>query len=381
LIQLTEPCFDAEEERAVAAVIRSGWVTQGPRVAEFEQRFAEGVGAAQGVAVTSATTALFLSMHSLGIGPGDEVIVPSATFIASVNVVVHLGATPVLVDVLPDTYNLDPEGVAEAIGPRTRAVMVVHQLGQPADLDAIQAIAEEHRIHVVEDAACAVGSRYRGRYIGSSQNLCCFSFHPRKVMVTGEGGMITTSDSDVAQRLRRLRHQGMGVSDAERHRSGSAAPESYDEVGYNFRMTDLQAAIGIVQLGKLESFVERRRALAARYDAALADGPLVPPRVPQWAHWNYQSYPVRWRDATRERRDALLDELMRRGVSCRRGLMAVHREAPYRRTGLARVVGSLEKSEAVDAQTLVLPIYPRLSDADQDRVIEAIHSSIVAVGE
>ena len=377
MIQLARPYFDTAEEAAVVEVLRSGWVTQGPRVAEFEERFAEAVGASEAVAVTSGTTALFLSLHALGIGPGDEVIVPSLTFIASVNAIVHVGAKPVFVDIDPATYNADPERVAHAVGPRTRAVMVVHQVGQPADLDAIEAIARSRGLRVVEDAACAVGSRYKGRRIGDSANLCCFSFHPRKVLVTGEGGMITTRDPALAERLRRIRHQGMSIPDIERHRGRNSAPETYDEVGYNFRMTDLQAAVGIAQLAKLSRFVECRRALAARYDAALAASPaLVAPYVPQWAECNYQSYIVRWCGASSERRNVLLDGLMRRGVSCRRGLMAVHLEAAHRS---ARIAGTLRESEVADAETLVLPIYPGLSDEDQDRVIEALRAGVEAV--
>ena len=378
MIQLAKPCFDGAEEAAVVDVLRTGWVTQGPRVAEFEERFAEVVGAREAVAVTSGTTALFLSLHALGIGPGDEVIVPSLTFIASVNVIVHVGATPVFVDVDPATYNLDPERVAGAVGPQTRAVMVIHQVGQPADLEAIEDIARRSELHIVEDAACAVGSRNKGRRIGDSANLCGFSFHPRKVLVIGEGGMITTHDPALGERLRRIRQQGMSISDVERHRARSSAPERYDEVGYNFRMTDLQAAVGIAQLSKLSRFLQQRRALAIRYDEALAASPaFVAPHVPEWAECNYQSYIVRWRGASRERRDQLLAEMMRRGVSCRRGLMAVHLEVAYRG---ARIAGTLHESEVADAETLVLPIYPELSDADQDRVIEALRASAEAVG-
>jgi dTDP-4-amino-4,6-dideoxygalactose transaminase len=354
-IPVAKPCFDAEEERLVLEVLRSRWVTQGPRVEEFERRFAEAVGAAEAVAVSSCTSALFLALHVLGIGPGDEVVVPSLSFIASANAIVHAGATPVFADVERRTYNLDPRAVAAAIGPRTRAILVVHQLGLPADLARLEAVARERGVAVVEDAACAVGSKLDGRPIGSSANLACFSFHPRKILVTGEGGMIVTRDAQLAARLRRLRHQGMSVSDLERHRSQQPLPETYPEIGYNFRLSDLHAALGIAQLAKLAGFLARRRQLAARYDAALAELPGVEaPFAPPGAEPSHQSYIVRLRDADAARRNFVLGELQRRGVSTRRGLMASHLEPCH---AGARVGGPLPETELAAAQTLLLPIF------------------------
>lgn len=377
-IPLARPSFDADEERRIRKVLRSGWVTQGPRVAEFEERFAATVGADCAVATSSCTTALHLSLRALGLGPGDEVIAPAATYIATINSIVHAGATPVLVDVDPRTYNLDPSCLEAAISPRTRAVMVVHQLGLPADLDAIDAIATRHELLVVEDAACALGAHYRGRPVGSSGRLVCFSFHPRKVIVTGEGGMITTGDARQAARLRRLRHQGMSMTDFERHRADRVVTEVYDEIGYNFRMSDLHAAIGLAQLDKLERLLARRRRLAARYDAAFASDPRIdPPFVPDYAEASYQSYIVRFPALDARRRDALLDAMRQRGVATRRGLMAVHREPAHRGT---TVRGSLENSEAVDDGTAVLPIHGELSDDDQDYVIEMLRASLDALG-
>lgn len=373
-VPLAKPCFDAAEERAIVEVLRSGWVTQGPRVEEFERRFAERVGAAQAVAVSSGTAALFLSLHALGIGPGDEVLVPSLSFIASANAIVHCGATPVFVDVDPTTYNLDPQQLEGALSPRTRAVLVVHQLGLPADLDALEASARRAGIQLVEDAACAVGSRYRGRPIGGSGRAVCFSFHPRKVLVTGEGGLITTQDAELAVRLRRLRHQGMSVSDLDRHLAEHAIVESYPEVGWNFRLSDLHAAVGIAQLAKLDELLARRRAIAARYAAALgSDARVEPPFVPGWAEPNHQSYIVRLRGSSAAQRDALLEAMRRRGVATRRGLMAAHLEPCHRG---ARVHGSLVHTEAAAAQTLVLPIYAELDEADQRYVIEQLFDAL-----
>jgi perosamine synthetase len=374
VIPLAAPSFGAEEERALVETLRSGWVTQGPRVAEFERRFAERVGAREAVAVSSCTTALFLSLHVLGIGPGDEVVVPSLSFIASANAIVHCGGTPVFADVDPATLNLAPASVEEALSPRTRAILVVHQLGLPADLDPIEACARRVGVPIVEDAACAVGSRYRGRPVGGSGHLACFSFHPRKVLVTGEGGIITTSDPELAARLRRLRHQGMSVSDLERHRADRTSIESYEEIGYNFRLSDLHAAVGIVQLGRLDELLRRRRAIAARYGAALRQSAVVElPACPPWAEPNHQSYAVRLRGASRAERDAFLEAMRRRGVATRRGVMAAHLEPCYRG---ARVGGPLVHTEQAAAQTVCLPMYADLVERDQERVIESVFDAV-----
>jgi dTDP-4-amino-4,6-dideoxygalactose transaminase len=368
------PCFGRAEEEQVVAALRSGWVAQGPRVAEFESEVAKRVGAREAVAVSSGTTALFLTLHSLGIGPGDEVIVPSLSFIASANSVVHTGATPVFVDVDPRSFNLDPDEVVRAITPRTRVVMVVHQLGLPADLDRLEAIARKGGIAIVEDAACALGSRYRGRAIGGGTAPTCFSFHPRKVISTGEGGMITLDDSELAARLRRLRHQGMSVSDLERHRADRLIIEDYPEVGYNFRLSDLQAAVGIAQLAKLDDFVERRRAIASRYDDAFSSASEIEePFVPDFATPNYQSYVVRLPQASCSQRDQLIALLRERGIVTRPGVMATHREPCYRG---AHCVGPLEQTAAVSDQTVSLPMYPDLADDEQGYVAEQVLDAV-----
>jgi dTDP-4-amino-4,6-dideoxygalactose transaminase len=373
-IPVAKPSFDEEEEQLVRDVLRSGWVAQGPRVEEFEERFAALVGSDEAVAVSSGTAALFLALHALGIGPGAEVIVPSLTFIATANPIVHLGAVPVFVDVDPRTYNLDPDAVEAAVTPRTRAIITVHQLGMPADLDRLNDIAGRHSLLHLEDAACALGSFYKGRPIGGSGNVAAFSFHPRKVVVTGEGGMITTNDPGLATRLRRLRHQGMSVSDVERHRADRVINEDYPEIGYNFRLSDLHAALGLAQLRKLDSFVRRRRALAARYDDALREiGGIDPPFEPDFARTNYQSYIVRLRGADAEQRNRVLNEMHRRGVATRRGLMAVHREVCY---AGARISGSLRHTEAATDQTMILPLYFGLSDDEQGYVLDTFRAVV-----
>src|SRR5215216_1539801 len=274
-IAFGRPFFGEEEEQAAAATIRSGWVVGGPRLAQFEQRFAELCGATHAVGTSSWTTGAFLVLKALGIGQGDEVIVPSLTFIASVNVIGHTGASPVFVDIDPRTYNLDPRHVAGKIGSRTKGILPVDQLGLPCEIDAIMELAARHGLFVLQDAACAIGSRFRDRIIGGIAPVTVFSLHARKVLTTGEGGMILTNDEELARRLRRLRHQGMSLTDFERHAANPTTFESYPEIGYNFRMTDIHAAVGLCQLDRLEDLLKRRRDVAMRYATALSNHPFI----------------------------------------------------------------------------------------------------------
>jgi perosamine synthetase len=369
-VPLARPSFDRSELELVAEVLRSGWVTQGPKVVEFERAFAAWIGAREAVAVSNATAALFLSLHAQGIGPGAEVLVPSLSFIATANCVVHAGATPVFVDVEPRTFNIDPDCIERAIGPATRAIVAVDQLGMPCEMERILEIASRHRLIVVEDAACAAGSRVNGRPLGAGKHATCFSFHPRKVLVTGEGGMITTDDAELAAMLRLLRHQGMSVSDLDRHRSQSMVIEEYPLVGYNFRLPDVLAALGIAQLAKLPEFLAARRAAAAHYDAALADLEYLElPAPPPGVEYNYQSYMVRLRGVDRTARNRVMDLLQRRGIATRRGLMAIHREACY--SGAHRA-DALEHTEQATDQTLLLPMHAELTRDDLDYVVREL---------
>lgn len=277
-IPVARPSLGREEENAVVEVLRSGWVSQGPRVAEFESKFAEYVGAPHAVAVSSCTTALHLALVAADIKAGDEVLCPSLSFIATANAIVHVGAIPVFVDIDVSTYNIDPDCIESAITPRTRAILAVHQIGLPAPLKEIGEIASRHGLMVIEDAACAIGSEYQGKRVGLPySSMACFSFHPRKILTTGEGGMITTAREELATRLRKLRQHAMTVSDVARHSSSRVMIESYDEVGYNYRMTDLQAAIGMVQLRRLEEMLPKRRRLAERYSSRLSSVPGLAP--------------------------------------------------------------------------------------------------------
>jgi dTDP-4-amino-4,6-dideoxygalactose transaminase len=366
------PWLGEEEAQAAAAAVASGWVAQGPRVARFEAAFAEALGAGHAVAVSSCTTALHLALIAAGIGPGDEAMAPSLSFIATMNAARYVGAEPVFADVDAATLNLVPDTIAPRLTGRTRAVIVADQAGVPADLDAIRALCEPRGIAVIEDAACAAGAVYRGRPAGATAALATFSFHPRKLLTTGEGGMIVTPDGDVAARLRRLREHGMNVGAAERHASQQPVIERYLEVGYNYRMTDVQAAIGLVQLGKLGRQIERRRELAARYQQLLSGIPgLVTIRDPGYGTTNYQSFWVMLPDGFPVSRDDLLRMLADAGVSARRGIMAAHLEPAY--AGVP--CPPLPVTERVTAGSLILPLFHEMTEEEQDLVVSVIHAA------
>ena len=363
------PWLGAEEAAAAAAAISSGWVAQGPRVAEFEDAFASAIGAEHAIAVSSCTAALRLALVVAGIGPGDEVVVPSLSFIATANAPRHVGAVPVFADVDEATQNLTPTTVEPCLTSRTRAVILVDQAGVPADLDAMRALCEPRGITVVENAACAVGSEYRGRPVGAGACLAAFSFHPRKLLTTGEGGMLVTPDSDVAARLRRLREHAMDISATARHASRQPVIENYTELGFNFRLTDIQAAIGLVQLGKLGELIARRRVLAQRYQELLKSIPGVQAVTdPEYGTTNYQAFWVLLPDDFAISRDELLRLLAEAGVSASRGIMASHLEPAY--DGSAQ--HPLPVTERLTARTLILPLFHDLTEADQNIVVSVI---------
>jgi dTDP-4-amino-4,6-dideoxygalactose transaminase len=378
-IPITRPHLTGDEGKSVAETIASGWISQGPRVREFEEAFAARVGAADAVATTSCTTALALALHASGVGPGDEVIVPSLSFIATANAVWHCGAEPVFADIDPRTYNLDAAAAARVITARTKVIMPVHQVGLPADMDAFFELGERHGIVIVEDAACAIGATYRERPIGSLPSLACFSLHPRKVITTGEGGMIAVQDPALAERLRRLRAHGMDTSDLARHTARDVVIETYPERGFNFRMTDMQATLGLCQLQALDWILERRRGLAERYTAALARIPYIEaPYDPPYATRTWQSYCVRIAPGAPIGRTELMRSLLQDGISTRRGVMAMHEEGAYgdRPDGGRRL--GLEHTEAATRETLMLPLFPDLSEDDQDYVLERLEVNVLA---
>jgi dTDP-4-amino-4,6-dideoxygalactose transaminase len=369
MIPVMKPWLGEEEARAAADAVASGWVAQGPRVAEFEQRFAERVGAGHGVAVSSCTTALHLATYLLGLGPGDEVVVPSFSFIATANCAVYVGATPVFADVDPMTGNLTPDTLAPAVTARTRAVIAVDQGGVPLDLRDLRSWCDPRGITIIEDAACAAGSTAYGRPLGGEADIAAWSFHPRKLLTTGEGGMLTTSDEQLAERARRQREHGMSVSAAARHQSRQPVIESYLEVGFNFRMTDIQAAVGLVQLGKLDAMVARRRALATGYQAMLADVPgLRTVQDPAWGESNFQSFWVELDPDFPLSRNEMLTALAADGVSARAGIMASHRQPAY----AGHPHGDLSTTERLTDNTLILPLFHTMTEAEQDVVVGVV---------
>ncbi|MCM2423065.1 DegT/DnrJ/EryC1/StrS family aminotransferase [Streptomyces sp. RKAG293] len=368
-IPVMMPWLGEEEAQAAADAVLSGWVAQGPRVAEFERAFAERVGAGHAIAVSSCTAALHLALVALGLGPGDEVVVPSLSFIATANAVRYVGAEPVFADVEEATGNLTAATVDAVRTPRTKAVLAVHQGGVPADVHALRSACAGWDVALVEDAACAIGSTVGGKSVGDGALLAAWSFHPRKVITTGEGGMLTTDDAQWAERLRRLREHGMNASAAQRHASSKPILESYLEVGYNYRMTDIQAAVGLVQLGKLDEIVARRRALAARYEALLQDVPgLSAVRDPAYGQGNFQSYWVLPAEDFPVGRDALLAALSDAGVSARRGIMASHLEPAYE----GHPSAPLPVTERISRDSLILPLFHTMTEAQQDRVVAVL---------
>jgi perosamine synthetase len=377
VIPIALPLLAEEEADAARAAVLSGWVSQGPQVAAFERDFAALVGAPYACAVSNCTTALHLALTALDIGPGDEVITVSHSFIATANCIRYCGATPVFVDIDPDTYNIDPDRAAEAITPRTRAIIAVHQMGMPCDLAALARIADRHGIVLIEDAACAAGSEVRinGHWerIGKPHGLiACFSFHPRKVITTGEGGMLTTADAELDRKFRLLRQHGMSVPDTVRHGSPRVIFEDYLMVGFNYRMTDIQAAVGRKQLERLPELVARRRSLASRYTELLGNiEGLILPLEPRWARSNWQSYCVRLPGRVDQK--AVMQRLLDRGIATRRGIMCSHREKPY--SDDARC-NELPKSELAQDHSLLLPIYAQLSEDDQAQVADALREEL-----
>jgi perosamine synthetase len=377
-IPVTKPCLGQEEIRAVADRLISGWVVQGPKVREFEERYAAFVGSRFARATTSCTTALHLSLLALGIGPGDEVLVPAFTYVATANAVLYCGATPVFVDIDIRTFNVDVAQIESRITDRTRMILPVHEFGLSADMDAILAVAGKHELLVVEDAACACGARYRGRHVGTFGKAGCFSFHPRKAITTGEGGMITTNDERLAQQIDVLRAHGASTSDLARHQSkdGFVLPE-FNELGYNYRMTDIQGAIGVEQMKKLGWILDQRCARAERYTAQLAGIPgLQTPFVPQGYEHVYQSY-VTLVEASPEERDRVALELQGRGIATRQGTHAVHALGLYRkRFGLRPE--DYPVAWKADRQSMTLPLYATMTDEEQDYVVEHVREILSA---
>jgi dTDP-4-amino-4,6-dideoxygalactose transaminase len=388
-IPITLPWIGEEEAAAARRPILSGWTTQGPEVAAFEKEFAELVDAHHACAVSNCTTALHLALKAAGVKAGDEVITVSHSFIATANAIRYCNATPVFVDIEPQTFNIDTALIERAITERTKAILCVHQIGMPCDLKVILEIAQRHSLFVVEDAACAMGSEilWDGKWekIGKPHgDIACFSFHPRKLISIGDGGMITTRHAEWDRQFRLWRQHSMDVPDVVRHQANEVIFESYKEIGYNYRMTDIQAAVGREQLKRLKAIIERRRMMVERYRQLLSRvNGLVLPQEPGWARSNWQSYCVRLPAHCDQRK--VMQKMLDAGISTRRGVMSVHREPAYIKEAWScggelcdcddGTCKRLLQSELAQDHCILLPLFHQMTEADQDFVVEKLREA------
>lgn len=384
-IPISKPFFGIEEQRAVIEPLESGWVVQGPKTAEFERLFSEYTGAPHALATTSATTALHLALIALGIGAGDEVIVPAFTWVATANVVEMCGAKPVFVDIELETFNIDVAKIEAAITDRTRVIMPVSLFGVSADMVPIMEIARRRGLRVIEDDACATGAWYKGHHAGTLADIGCFSFHPRKAITTGEGGMLISADQAVIDHVRSLRDHGASTSDLARHTGArSYILPDFNMVGYNYRMTDLQASVGVVQMGRLRKILEMRTAVARRYDEELSGlSWLRTPPTPEGCVHGYQSYVCLFQPeapsmknvaALHEQRNAVMDALEQAGVATRPGTHAVHMLGFYRDKYGIRPE-DFPNACIADRLTIAIPLYSTLTADEQSYVINAVRST------
>lgn len=373
-IPISKPFLNQEEAQNAYETILSGWVTQGPKVEEFEEKFSHYVGSKYAIAVSSCTTALHLSLIVAGIKPDDEVICPSMSFIATANSIVYTGAKPVFAEVDRETYNIDIKHTESLITPKTKAILIVHQMGMPSDIDAFKELCKKYNLKLIEDAACAVGSKYKGKKIGSHSDLVCFSFHPRKIITTGEGGMITTSNEDYYIKLKRLRQHGMSINDRIRHLSNKALFEDYIEIGYNYRMTDIQASIGIKQLEKLDWIVSERRKIVQKYKDYLKDINCIKLPLEKEGYFsNYQSFSIYLNKNCPISRDDLIQKLLDEGISTKRGIMTSHRELAYK--NYCKNL-TLPISEDLSDRSILIPLYVPMKDEEIYFVTEKLRKIV-----
>ncbi|MDQ3021266.1 MAG: DegT/DnrJ/EryC1/StrS family aminotransferase [Bacteroidota bacterium] len=373
-IPIAKPYLTKEEAQNAYDTILTGWVAQGPRVNEFEKNFCKYTGADYAVAVSNCTTALHLSLLVAGIKEGDEVICPSMSYISTANCIKYAGAKPIFAEVNPETYNIDVKHTEKLITDKTKAILIVHQIGMPADIDAFKVLCEKYNVKLIEDAACAIGSSYKGKKIGSHSELICFSFHPRKVITTGEGGMIATSNEDYYKHLKLLRQHAMSVDERMRHQSGQILFEDHLEVAYNYRMTDIQAAVGIKQLEKLDWIIEERRKIAFRYIDELKSIDCIRLPFENVGYFsNYQSFSIYLKENCSVSRNELMQKLLDAGISSRRGVMTSHRETAYR-DEYKNV--KLPVSEDVCDRSILIPLYVPMEDKELDYIITVLKKTL-----
>lgn len=374
-IQIAQPVTGEEEWIAVKDPIFSGWLTQGPKVAEFETRFAQRHEVKHALAVTSCTTGLHLALAAMGVGPGDEVIVPAFTWIATANVVLYCGATPVFVDVSRETFNMNPDQIEGKVTERTKAIIPVHLFGLCADIDAIRAAVPD-RVYVLEDAACASGASHKGKWAGTQGDAAAFSFHPRKSITTGEGGMVTTNQSELAERMNQMRNHGATLSEEQRHLGPKPhiLPD-FNLLGFNYRMTDLQGAIGIVQLEKLDQFIDERATWAAWYRDQLASVRwLQQPQEPEDGRHGWQSYVTYVKpDSAPMSRNEIMEHLQARGIATRPGTHAVHMSNLYRER-FGHKPGDFPVARDCDAQSMAIPLHNHMTAEDYRYVADTIRA-------
>ena len=374
-IPLMKPWLTEEEWHSVKDVILSGWVSQGPKVQEFENAVAKFIGSKYAVATNACTSAIHLGLRIQGVNYGDDVLVADTTCMANVNAIKMAGANPVFVDIDKDTYNIDPNLIEKAITPKTKAILNIDQIGLANDLDAIAAIAKKHNLAVVDDAATAMGGKYKGNYLGAQGIVTTFSFHPRKMITTGEGGMLLTDDANIAEQARILRATGASVSDLDRHKAKGVILQKYYDSGYNYRLTDIQAAIGLVQMTKIEKMLEERNNQAALFNEAINTiDELVAPFVPSYATHAYSSYCIKIADNCSITPEFILNKMAEKNISCRFGIQPLHNEPYFEKDGWKDAMFPVACQVA--KKTFFVPIFPGLSDQNIYYIIDSLKQII-----
>jgi perosamine synthetase len=370
-VPLMKPWLDEEEWYAMKDVILSGWVSQGPKVKEFEQKVAAYIGVRHAVAMNACTSAMHIAMKIAGVKYGDEVIVADSTCMANVNAINMAGAVPVFVDIDPDTYNIDPKLIEAKITPKTKVIMNIDQVGLSNDLDALKAICDKHGLTLLDDAATAFGGKYKNKFLGSHNVMATYSFHPRKMITTGEGGMLVTDDDNIAEQARILRATGASVSDLDRHKAKGLILQKYYDSGYNYRLTDMQAAMGIVQLTKIDAMLEQRKNQAEYYNEHLAEiSDLQLPFVPEYATPAWSSYCIKINPKSKKTVPEVLQTLAAANISARFGIQPLHQE-PYFENQNYRDE-DFPVSCAIADQTFFVPIYPGMTAQQQQYIVETL---------